>query len=205
MTYEELKQELDKPLDAKHVKTRKQGGGNVSYVDGHHVISEANRIFGHLAWDRVTTDVREVQCHEVTKDQKTNWYVGYTCKVAINVYHDGSITVRQGTGFGQGIDRDLGKAHESAIKEAETDAMKRALMTFGNTFGLALYDKSMSNVVATPEPYVFPLKGDILKKAKDMIKEAGLEWNFVLKHCEDNDFRTVKEAGDAIKSLVASA
>jgi recombination DNA repair RAD52 pathway protein len=31
--------------------------------------------------------------------------------------------------------------HESAIKEAETDAMKRAFRTFGNTFGLALYQK----------------------------------------------------------------
>jgi hypothetical protein len=37
---------------------------------------------------------------------------------------------------------DLCLAHESAIKEAETDAMKCALMTFGNPFGLALYDKA---------------------------------------------------------------
>jgi DNA repair and recombination protein RAD52 len=48
------------------------------------------------------------------------------------------------------------QAHESAlwcaIKEAETDAMKRALMTFGNPFGLALYDKSQSNVADTPAP-----------------------------------------------------
>jgi len=36
--------------------------------------------------------------------------------------------------------------HESAIKEAETDAMKRAFMTFGNPFGLALYDKQQTNV-----------------------------------------------------------
>ncbi|MDM7954732.1 MAG: Rad52/Rad22 family DNA repair protein [Cyanobium sp. CZS 25K] len=35
----------------------------------------------------------------------------------------------------------MGQAHESALKEAETDAMKRALMTFGHPFGLALYDK----------------------------------------------------------------
>jgi len=35
---------------------------------------------------------------------------------------------------------------ESAAKEAETDAMKRALMTFGNPFGLALYDKSKAHV-----------------------------------------------------------
>jgi hypothetical protein len=41
---------------------------------------------------------------------------------------------------------DLGQAHESALKEAETDAMKRALMTFGNPFGLALYDKRQRQV-----------------------------------------------------------
>jgi len=40
--------------------------------------------------------------------------------------------ISEGSGAGHGIDADLGHAHESAIKEAETDAMKRALMTFGN-------------------------------------------------------------------------
>src|SRR5690606_29122102 len=32
------------------------------------------------------------------------------------------------------------------IKEAVTDALKRTLRTFGNPFGLALYDKSRANV-----------------------------------------------------------
>jgi hypothetical protein len=54
--------------------------------------------------------------------------------------------VREGSGAGHGIDVDLGQAHESALKEAETDAMKRALMTFGNPFGLALYDKAQRQV-----------------------------------------------------------
>jgi len=39
-----------------------------------------------------------------------------------------------------------GEAHENAIKEAETDATKRALSTFGNLFGLALYDKEQQGV-----------------------------------------------------------
>jgi recombination DNA repair RAD52 pathway protein len=55
--------------------------------------------------------------------------------------------IRDGMGSGHGIDADCGLAHESAIKEAETDAMKRALMTFGNPFGLALYDKEQRQVV----------------------------------------------------------
>jgi hypothetical protein len=61
-----------------------------------------------------------------------------------------TVIVREGCGFGSGIDRDVDQAHESAIKEAESDAMKRALMTFGNAFGLALYDKSQSNVADGP-------------------------------------------------------
>jgi len=60
--------------------------------------------------------------------------------------------IREGSGAGHGIDADLGQAHESAIKEAETDAMKRALMTFGNPFGLALYDKQQREVTNSTAP-----------------------------------------------------
>jgi hypothetical protein len=44
----------------------------------------------------------------------------------------------------------MGEAHESALKEAETDATKRALTTFGNLFGLALYDKKQAGMRRTP-------------------------------------------------------
>jgi DNA repair and recombination protein RAD52 len=49
-------------------------------------------------------------------------------------------------GFGTGIAKDYASAHESAGKEAVTDAMKRAFRTFGNQFGNALYDKSQKHV-----------------------------------------------------------
>ena len=39
-----------------------------------------------------------------------------------------------------------GEAHELALKGAETDATKRALATFGNPFGLALYDRELAGV-----------------------------------------------------------
>ena len=57
--------------------------------------------------------------------------------------------IREGSGAGHGIDVDLGLAHESALKEAETDAMKRALMTFGNPFGLALSAKQQRQVTSS--------------------------------------------------------
>lgn len=39
-----------------------------------------------------------------------------------------------------------GDAHEKALKEAETDAMKRALATFGNRFGLCLHAKGQQRL-----------------------------------------------------------
>ena len=140
---------LSGKLNPEHVKERSQSGRKLSYVEGWHAIAEANRIFGFDAWNRETVDIRLVQERERTVGQGTGWGVTYIARVRVTV---GSI-IREGVGSGHGIDRDLGLAHESAIKEAETDAMKRALMTFGNPFGLALYDKDQANVgINPPEP-----------------------------------------------------
>ena len=144
----EQKQLLVDVLDKRAVKSRSQGGRNVSYIEGWHAISEANRIFGFDGWQRETIDIRCVSERErkIGQSGKDGWGVSYVAKVRITV----SDIVREGVGAGHGIDVDLGQAHESAIKEAETDAMKRGLMTFGNPFGLALYDKAQTNV-GTPE------------------------------------------------------
>jgi DNA repair and recombination protein RAD52 len=135
---------LSAPLSAVHVKQREQSGRKLSYVEGWHGIAEANRIFGFDGWTRETVEIHCVSegPREIGKAKIPGHGVTYTAKVRVCV---GNI-VREGTGAGHGIDRDLGLAHESAIKEAETDAMKRALMTFGNPFGLALYDKDQANV-----------------------------------------------------------
>jgi DNA recombination protein Rad52 len=145
---------LSGKLDPAHVKERSQSGRKLSYVEGWHAIAEANRIFGFDAWNRETVDIRLVQERERTVGQGTGWGVTYIARVRVTV---GSI-IREGVGSGHGIDRDLGLAHESAIKEAETDAMKRALMTFGNPFGLALYDKDQSNVGIDPPELSAPAK-----------------------------------------------
>ena len=57
-----------------------------------------------------------------------------------------TVTVREGigTGFGRAPQPEL--AHDIALKAAETDATKRAFATFGNPFGLALYDRDQAQV-----------------------------------------------------------
>ena len=56
------------------------------------------------------------------------------------------VIVREGSGTGEGRASTPGQAHELALKGAETDATKRALATFGNSFGLALYDREQAGV-----------------------------------------------------------
>lgn len=145
---------LSAPLDRSNVKERSQSGRSLSYIEGWHAIAEANRIFGFDGWNRETFETRVVaeRARKIGRDGRDGFSVSYVARVRITV---GDI-VRDGVGSGHGIDADLGLAHESAIKEAETDAMKRALMTFGNPFGLALYDKEQRQVVdATPEQKAF--------------------------------------------------
>ena len=141
--------DLSAPLNKAVVATREQAGRKLSYIEGWHAIAEANRIFGFGEWDRETVELRQLGEPRMVGDKAR---VGYSCRVRITVRAGDRTIVREGCGFGSGIDKDVDQAHESALKEAETDAMKRALMTFGNPFGLALYDKTQANVEAAPPP-----------------------------------------------------
>jgi hypothetical protein len=140
---------LSAPLNRAHISSREQGRGRVNYLQSFVVLQEANRIFGFDGWQRQTLLCRCVSQAErlIGREQKSGWGVTYIARVRITVAAGahGSL-IREGTGAGHGIYTDLGLAHESAIKEAETDATKRALVTFGNPFGLALYDKSQAQV-----------------------------------------------------------
>ncbi len=144
---------LAAPLDRAKVRHREQGRLRVSYLEGWQVIAEANRIFGFDGWDRLTLNASCVAEYErpVGRDRKSGWGVTYTARVRIVVIAGERCLIREGSGAGHGIDADKGLAHESALKEAETDATKRALMSFGNAFGLALYDKQQRQVSSGTE------------------------------------------------------
>lgn len=161
-----LTQLLNDPLDASVVKRREQSGIMLDYVESWYVIGQLNEVFGFDGWDRETTSVKCIQ--EDTNDKGTP-RVAYTAQCVLTVrFAVGQVVKRYGTGFGNGFDKDPGKAHESAIKEAESDAMKRAAMTFGNRFGLALYDKARTNVMDAGEAEWL-----LLKKAADRWKHLG--------------------------------
>lgn len=135
---------LRSKLPGRHVRTRRSGDGDLSYIEGWFAIAEANRIFGFDAWDRETL---ELSCLWQGRAQGQA-SCSYSARVRITVRAAEMRLVREGCGFGMGSGTTLGEAHEKALKEAETDAMKRALVTFGNRFGLALYDRDRRGVSA---------------------------------------------------------
>ena len=138
-------QQLRAKLDARHVKTRQANGTELHYVEGWHVIAEANRIFGFDAWDRRTLSTNCV----FSSAAGQNHVAAYIAKVRVTVRAGDTKILREGSGTGEAKASSPGQAHELALKGAETDATKRALATFGNPFGLALYDREQGGVTQT--------------------------------------------------------
>ena len=157
-------EKLNEPILGANVKEREAGWGGkdntLAYVEGYHVIAEANRIFGFGGWSSETIETTCVQ-----NEPKA---VSYIAKVRITV---GDV-IREGTGAGHGNQSNHGNNHESAIKEAETDARKRAFMQFGNQFGLSLYngkDKSWKTNKEKPQ-------NQNLVSEQPFVTEMALKW-----------------------------
>jgi hypothetical protein len=148
---EEQKKWLQAPLSSSHVTERTEAGRSYSYMESWKVLDEANRIFGFDGWDKQIIEMTQVMGEQrvVGRQNRNGWAVGYVCKVRLTVRAGERVVSREGTGYGSGIHPDLGLAHEGAVKEAEADATKRAAISFGYQFGLALYDKQKTNVEDT--------------------------------------------------------
>jgi len=160
---------LRAPVRPQAVKEREVEGKVLHYLEGWHVISEANRIFGFDGWDRET-----IQSQCVWQKQIDYRYgAAYLTRVKISVRAGDRIIQREGLGSGEAVAATAGQAHERASKAAETDATKRALSTFGNSFGLSLYrDKTEAPQAKTARKQ--PCRKSIAETGSDVEQEAGL-------------------------------
>ena len=132
---------LNQELDSSRIKTREKGNVSLSYIEGFDVIDTANLIFGYGNWSYLISKLEQVSQEQ---NHNQNFVVCYKAVVKLLVKdenHSKSI-FRQDVGFGSGVAKTLNDAHENAGKEAVTDALKRAMRSFGNQFGNSLYDKS---------------------------------------------------------------
>jgi len=146
-SWDDINNELAKPLDLSLVRIREERGDRMPYLEGDQVINLANAIFDPDGWE---THLHSLETHILsTGDKGKTMYLG--------AY---SVTV---TGLDRKGDKvsvtksDIGKAtatgpseamHEMSASGCMTDALKRCFRHFGSRFGITLYDKEHPDFLA---------------------------------------------------------
>lgn len=126
----------------------------VGELDGHShlaawdVTAHLNRLFGFEGWDKeiLSLDLvyENVGEREVGRKKVLACSVGYRCVMRLTVRNPEGEIVRtiddaaMGTASNQ---RNLGDAHDLAVKSAVSYALKRCAKDLGDQFGLSLYNK----------------------------------------------------------------
>ena len=194
---------LGEPLDPSLVSQRKGRGGRVfDYLEGHVVIAQANNIFAHGGWGYdIVGDVtlREIE----TVDPKTGEVKrgqAYAAKVKVNVPGAPS---RTDVGF-HAVAEETVEGHETAYKGAVTDALKRAMRSFGDQFGNGLYG-DQSPAGNTPRPERVPAQAkhseSQVQTLRKQLIEIAVEQGF-----DEDGVRTavVDRMGKSIDDLTAA-
>ncbi len=146
---------LAQPLDPQLISQRKgRAGRKFDYIEGHTAIDQANRIFGFGGWGyELVGDVtlRPIEQTDSRTGEVTRT-AAYSAVVRVTVPGAPS---RTDVGF-QPVAADTPEDHETAFKGAVTDALKRALRSFGDRFGNGLYGDPPSNARGNREPESAP-------------------------------------------------
>ncbi len=130
-----------------------------SHVAGWDAIAHLNRVFGFEGWDKEILSLelvyenvgeREVNQRGGGKKKVMACSVGYRCTLRLTIRDTEGNVIRviedaaMGTATNQ---RDLGDAHDLAVKSAVTYALKRCAKDLGDQFGLSLYNKGQETAV----------------------------------------------------------
>ena len=147
-------QALGEAIDPNIVSQRRgRGGKTFDYLEGHVVIEQANRIFGFGGWGHeLVGDVTLRQVETVdpeTGEVKT--VSGYTAPVRVTV---AGAPPRTDIGV-HPVTEETFDGHDTAMKGAVTDGMKRAFRSFGCQFGNSFYGDQQP-ATATPKPERVP-------------------------------------------------
>lgn len=155
-TIDQVVFKADEKIPREEVSVREGGGGKkLSYLESHYVIARMNAVFGTMGWDAETVEMRQVN-----KETDKPAYVSKVRISAIVKTEDGGYMKVVKEGYGFGADKSALNPHEMAVKEAESDAFKRAARQFGMSLGLALYSKEQENVEDAPK---FPAENAVAK------------------------------------------
>ena len=145
---------LGQPLDPELVSQRKgRGGKDFDYLEGHIVIEQANRIFGRGGWGYEQVGDVTLRRIETVDTQTGEVTVSQAYSATVRVTVAGALP-RTDSGF-HPVTEETADGHDTALKAAVTDGMKRAFRSFGVQFGNGFYG-DQSPPTAQPRPRRVP-------------------------------------------------
>ena len=147
-------QALGQPLDPELVSQRKgRGGKSFDYLEGHAVIDQANLIFGYGGWGYELAGDVTLRRIETVNPQTGEVKVeqGYSAPVRVSV---AGALPRTDLGV-HPVTEDNFDGHDTAMKAAVTDGLKRAFRSFGVQFGNGFYG-DQPQVGNQPQPQRVP-------------------------------------------------
>jgi hypothetical protein len=121
-----------------------------SHLPAYDVEAHLTRMFGFEGWDREIVDLWLI-AEDAIPDEKRNgrigWTVTYGCKLRLTVRNVAGAVVKITDGCATGSAKNLpsrGDAHDFAMKNADSYALKRCAKAWGDQFGLSLYNKGQT-------------------------------------------------------------
>ncbi len=149
---------LSQPLDPTLVSQRKGRGGRVfDYLEGHVVIDQANRVFGFGGWGVELVGNVTLRRIETVDAQTGEVKVSQVYSAPVRVTVAGALP-RTDVGVHPVTDDNF-DGHDTAIKGAVTDGMKRAFRSFGGQFGNSFYGDQQP-VAAQGKPERVPVQAN---------------------------------------------
>ena len=147
-------QALGQPIDPELVSQRKgRGGRSFDYLEGHAVIDQANHIFGYGGWGYELVGDVTLRRIETVNPQTGEVKVeqGYSAPVRVSV---AGALPRTDIGV-HPVAEDNFDGHDTAMKGAVTDGLKRAFRSFGAQFGNGFYG-DQPQAANQPQPQRVP-------------------------------------------------
>ena len=111
------------------------------------------RVFGFGGYDTelVSIDlIREIEHPASNQGGKPRWTVAYRVhqRLTVKDIHGRPIATFDGVATGDAQNQpSLGDAHDGAVKEADSQSLKRAAVNLGDAFGLSLYNGGKTDAV----------------------------------------------------------
>lgn len=123
-----------------------------SHIPAYDVVAHLTRVFGFEGWDKeiVSLDLVHERCVGANDKTQGRWWVTYRCVMRLTVRDPKGrvVTVKEdgATGSAQNMPSPA-DAHDFAMKNAISYAIKRCAKDLGDQFGLSLYNKGSTSAL----------------------------------------------------------